>query len=483
MLKKSVAISKRDSYIYPEKKTEYRPSTEYPEYIWKDKLSKKNIVYDQVRETLYLLGYDKQNYGKKNWNPLGEIIKEGDNVLLKPNLVMENNPSGDGVECLYTQASIVAAILDYICIALKGSGKIIVGDAPMQNCDWEKLMDISGYPEMIDFYKKQGIDIKLVDFREISSTIKDAVFHQHINEEAEGIIVHLDKKSVFYDLKLKNYEKMRITNYDPDELKKHHNNDIHEYFVSKYVLDADVIINVPKPKTHRKAGFTAALKNFVGANVRKEYLPHHTFGSVEEGGDEYLKNNIIHSFQSKLLDKKNNASANNKFYKAKLYRYIIALIGRLRTDKNGYIEGSWYGNNTISKTIADLNRIVKYSDKYGIMQDKIQRRVFSVGDMIISGEKEGPVCPSAKNVGIIIAGEDIVCFDEVVCRLMGFDSNKIPTLKEARNIKSYPITEKNSKAYIYSNVKEFNEKYVDDILVDDTYSYEPTSGWKDHIEL
>ena len=100
MLKKSVAISKRDSYIYPEKKTEYRPSTEYPEYIWKDKLSKKNIVYDQVRETLYLLGYDKQNYGKKNWNPLGEIIKEGDNVLLKPNLVMENNPSGDGVECL-----------------------------------------------------------------------------------------------------------------------------------------------------------------------------------------------------------------------------------------------------------------------------------------------------------------------------------------------------------------------------------------------
>lgn len=483
MSKSKIAISKSTEFEYPNKTTLYRPSMAYPEYIWKNDLANKNNVYNQVREALYLLGYDKENYGSENWNPLGKLIKKGDNVLLKPNLVMENNPSGDGIECLYTQPSVVAAIIDYVCIALDGKGKIVVGDAPMQNCNWDKLMEISGYPEMISYYKNKGIDIELIDFREVASTIENAVFHQHFNENAEGIVVHLDKESVFFKQSKESFDRMRITNYDPDELKKHHNQFVHEYFVSKYILDADVIINVPKPKTHRKAGLTAALKNFVGANVRKEYLPHHTFGSVEEGGDEYLKKNSIHSLQSKLLDKKNNASANNKFHKAMMYRYFIALIGRLRTDKKDYAEGSWYGNNTISKTIADLNRIVQYADKNGIMQDEIQRKVFSVGDMIISGEKEGPICPNAKNVGIIIAGEDIVCFDEVVCKIMGFDIEKIPTLTEARKIKKYKITDDNSEPYICSNEQEYNDKLLNEIDKKDTFSYIPTSGWKGHIEL
>ena len=32
---------------------------------------------------------------------------------------MDYNPTGEGVECLYTQPSIVAAIVDYVIIALK----------------------------------------------------------------------------------------------------------------------------------------------------------------------------------------------------------------------------------------------------------------------------------------------------------------------------------------------------------------------------
>ena len=387
MSKSIVAISKRNSYYYPAKETRFRPDKKYPEYKWKQEVSDYNPVYEQVREVLYLLGYDKQNYGTDNWNPLSKIIKKGDTVVLKPNLVMDRNPDG-GVQCLFTQASVVAAVIDYVCLALDGTGTIIVGDAPMQHCDWNALMNESGYPEMIDFYIEKGIDIKLIDFREVYSTCVGGITYQKFNDFAEGIVVHLDKDSAFCNIPNENYEKMRITNYDPDELRKHHNGQKHEYYISKQVLEADVIINMPKPKTHRKAGFTAALKNLIGVNVRKEYLPHHTIGAISEGGDEYLRKNRLHSLQSVLLDKKNNAAANEQYLKAKFYRYMIAAVGRLRTDKDSYVEGSWYGNNTISKTIADLNRIVKYADKKGNMQEKPQRIFFSIADMIVSGDNK-----------------------------------------------------------------------------------------------
>lgn len=73
MSKSKIAISKSTEFEYPNKTTLYRPSMAYPEYIWKNDLANKNNVYNQVREALYLLGYDKENYGSENWNPLGKL--------------------------------------------------------------------------------------------------------------------------------------------------------------------------------------------------------------------------------------------------------------------------------------------------------------------------------------------------------------------------------------------------------------------------
>src|ERR1022692_1434372 len=48
----------------------------------------------------------------------------------------------------------------------------------------------------------------------------------------------------------------------------------HRYAVGNTVLSADVILNVPKLKTHMKTGMTGALKNFVGIVGSKDFLPH-----------------------------------------------------------------------------------------------------------------------------------------------------------------------------------------------------------------
>ena len=250
----TVSIVKIDSTKYPEKKELFRPSTKYPEYLYDDFSTEENYVYEGIRESFILLGLDKNHYGSENWNPLGEYISPGMNILIKPNLVMHYNKNVDGgIECLYTQPSLVAAVIDYIIIALKGCGRIVVGDAPMQECDFNFLMVESGYRDLIKYYKDKGIDIDLVDFRELTSKVIGGVLHSTINESDRGRIINLGNESEFSACSEEELGKIRITDYDPRELVKHHNSQKHEYYISQYILDANVIINMPKPKTHRKA--------------------------------------------------------------------------------------------------------------------------------------------------------------------------------------------------------------------------------------
>ena len=56
-----------------------------------DACSEHNQVYEAVREALHIYQMDNDNYGTDSWNPLGELIKLGDNVIIKPNLVMDYN--------------------------------------------------------------------------------------------------------------------------------------------------------------------------------------------------------------------------------------------------------------------------------------------------------------------------------------------------------------------------------------------------------
>ena len=55
------------------------------------------------------------------------------------------------------------------------------------------------------------------------------------------------------------YEKFRVTSYNPNLMKEHHNPEKNEYLIPNTILEVDVIINLPKPKTHKKAGITGAI--------------------------------------------------------------------------------------------------------------------------------------------------------------------------------------------------------------------------------
>ena len=473
-----ISIYKTEKTFYPSKKDLFRPSQKYPEYFFEEISSDENDVYNSVREAIHLYGYDAEHYGLEDWNPFGKFINETSNVLIKPNLVMDNNRSGEGTDCLFTNPSVIAPVVDYVIKAQNGKGTIVIGDAPMQECKFDVLIRESGLEDLVNFYKSKGIDITLVDFRELKSDIVMGSHKQTIDNRNSGTIINLAEDSEFYDDSAESLENLRITNYDPRRLASHHNSEKHEYYVSNHLLAADVVINMPKPKTHRKAGVTIAMKNMVGINARKEYLPHHTIGSVENGGDEYKHKSFLRVMSDKLYDYKNMKEGDGQYLLARpafFLAYGFKILANVIHREPG--EGSWSGNHTISRTINDLNKILVYADKNGKLCETPQRKVVIIADMIISGEKEGPVMPSPKNLGVIALGENQLAFDYVIASLMGADIQKIPTIQTALNVEKYGFG-KNINPCISSNIKEYCG-LLDDLDDDTNWRFVPSNGWKD----
>jgi len=66
--------------------------------------------------------------------------------------------------------------------------------------------------------------------------------------------------------------------YVTSVVNRHHSGGRHACLSSGSAIRADVCVNLPKLKTHKKAGITCSLKNLVGINGDKNWLPHHTEG-------------------------------------------------------------------------------------------------------------------------------------------------------------------------------------------------------------
>lgn len=441
----------KDSYDYEM----FMPSDLYPEGLCVN-LHSDQEIYNDIRELLAEMGLDKKNFGKKNWNPFGDFIKKGDNVVIKPNLVFHQNKNFDfgSMDSLITNFSVIRPIIDYTIIALGGTGKITLGDAPVQECEFEKVIEQNGLKEALNIYNKEGYLINLVDFRKNS------------NDKLECIEVKLNDLSSFKDID-RYYKKFSISNYNLKIMREHHNEEVHEYCFPKEILEANVIINIPKPKTHKIAGITACMKNFFGANAKKEYLPHHRDGNIHNNGDEYPEKSFIKLLCSKI---KNYTYLKNKFIN--LIKSILFAIRKI-LKKNKYQKGMWYGNDTIWRTILDVNKAILYSDDTGKIATKKQRIVFNIADMVVCGEKEGPLKPNDKKVGLLVAGFNQLDADYVICKLMGFDPNKIKYIPNGYKLKKLKIS--NLSELIISdgnvNIKNLSKYKTNFIASDGWYEY------------
>lgn len=142
---------------------------------------------------------------------IGAFVRPGMTVLVKPNMLMRAPEE----RAVTTHPTVVRAIVEEAVVA---GGKVIVGDGPAG---------------------KEGIGIKLMRH----AGVADAV------TAAGGTCIELDSP-LWKTLGGR------------------------DYFLSRVMFDADMVIDVAKMKTHMLTGYTGAVKNLYGAvpGVRKREL-------------------------------------------------------------------------------------------------------------------------------------------------------------------------------------------------------------------
>ncbi len=468
----------------------YSPSVAYSEYPFgPDALSNDvNHAYEGVRDALRLLDLDAEYYGQKDWNPLGEIIRPGNTVVLKPNFIRDFRETQPGHEdCLITHSSVIRAALDYVYIALKCEGRIIIADAPQNDADFDEIRRMAGLDEIQEFYSRHaGFKVEIYDLRPEKARKVDGVIvgHERLPGDPAGYVqVDLGQHSAFNEIRHLCHL-LYGSEYDTSELRAHHHDDVHEYLISKTIMEADCVINLPKLKTHKKTGITVCMKNLVGINGNKNWLPHHREGTPCQGGDQFADDGIIHRIERKTMV---------------CFRHLFPLLGPLRgimarplqalgkkifgdTNTDTIRSGNWYGNDTTWRMVIDLNRILMHADKNGSVQDSPARRMFCIVDGIVGGESNGPLDPTPKPAGIVLAGTNSVAVDLVCARLMGFDYKRLPVLFKAMAKHYLPISTSDYEEVICRS----SDPQLDHLLVDlgrASLDFQPHFGWKGHVEL
>jgi len=175
---------------------------------------------------------------------------------------------------------------------------------------------------------------------------------------------------------------------------------------------------------------TGALKNFVGINGLKDYLPHHRKGGSGTKGDCYEGRSLVKRFTEEMLDATNRTERKvlrRFFATAVTGGYIVNRL--LKGDAN--LEGSWHGNDTIWRTCLDLLRILHYGQPDARLAAHKQRKVISITDAIIAGEGEGPLSPIPVPFGAMTLGFNVCAAEWVNALLMGFDPQRIALTRES----------------------------------------------------
>ena len=121
---------------------------------------------------------------------------------------------------------------------------------------------------------------------------------------------------------------------------------------------------------------------------------------------------------------------------------------------------------------------IHYCDADGKLQSTLQRRFFSVIDGIIGGEDNGPLAPTAKPAGCLIAGEDLYAVDMVTTRMMGLETTVL------KQFSGGTVEHDLAAVRIVSDGREIDgEEFFDPFDRDPMLNFRPHPGWVGHLEI
>lgn len=432
-------------------------------------------------------GYNEEDIYKVLPDELFKLIQPGYTVVLKPNWVLEcHQDKPDEWEQVITHPAVTTAVLRKVIDNLNGNGKVIITDGPELNADFNSILALHPVNYWRNITSKNNIDLEIIDLREElyiqdgNVTIKKIKLPS--DPRGKVIVNLLNETSEFFNHK-KSPKGYFAGGSDIQEANEAHNGSINLYSVSKSVIACDVFINIPKLKTHKKGGITCSLKNLVGINTYRNYLPHNSIGTPMEGGDQFPNSSSSSRIESAIMPTIHQYILSSPIL-SRLFSPFINIGKKIFGNNKVTIRGgSWYGNDTIWRMILDLNKILFYSNTDGHMEDNSSKmkKYITIVDAITAGEGYGPKSPDAKKINALIIGNNPVSVDAVCARIMGFDPFKIPSIYYSFNINHFPIIncaykdiliEYEQKIY---NIVNFPSQCI--------INCKPHPGWTGHIEM
>lgn len=362
------------------------------------------------------------------------LIQPGDHVVLKPNWIKEHDerfPGPGRWQHVVTHPAVIEAVADWVGEQLQGRGRLTLCDAPQTDSSFAKLRAYCDLDSLVARCRQRfpGVEVALLDLRpEEWRTIDNVtVGVTPLPGDPRGhTLVRLDTASEFYGYP--GCGRLHGASYDLAETNAHHTGRRHEYLLCRTPMEADVFINLPKLKTHKKVGLTCALKNLVGINANKNWLPHHTEGTPDQGGDQFPTASPKARLEQAWMATAKRWLRN----RPGLSRLFVPLkkLGRLIFGDTGTVirNGNWHGNDTCWRMVLDLNKCLFFFDGTGARRRR-PLRYLTVVDGIVAGEGNGPMAPDPKPCGVILAGTHPVAVDLVAATLMGFDWRKLRLLR------------------------------------------------------
>ena len=431
--------------------------------------------------------YDEEQLAVSIPDHVFSRIQSGDKVVLKPNWVFEcHRYRKEDWDYVITHPAVIGAVLRKVLKRLSGRGRISIMDGPMTDASFDKLMSRYPVQHWQQLARDEGVLLEIIDLRDSEWIVKNGVIveRKELPGDPRGkVVVDLQgEQSEFWGQK-KSRRGYYGADYNLDETNEAHDGQRNLYSVSRTVVDADVFINLPKLKTHRKAGITCCLKNLVGINTYKNYLPHHSEGGPGEGGDQFPCDNVNARLEGPLITFLKQHVLQNQLMArilAPLKRVALGLFGDSSTVVRS---GSWYGNDTLWRTIVDLNKVLLYCTPEGKMAEggvSKRKRYIGIVDAVLAGEGDGPLAPDPVRMGYLVCGVNPAAIDAACAALMGFEPRKIRSVAHAFSARAFPIC--NFAPEQVRLCMEGWEGLIDELPRDRVVPFLAQSAWQGQIE-
>jgi uncharacterized protein (DUF362 family) len=375
-----------------------------------------------------------------------------------------------------------------VYLALAGRGRVVVADAPQTDTSFAEVRRIVGLDSIARFYSAQGLDFEIIDLRAEEWTNRDEIIsdRRRLTGDPRGYC-RFDLAGASEFASHSGAGRYYGADYDDREVNRHHTGGRHEYLVSRSAVEADVMFSLPKLKTHKKVGITVSLKNLVGINGDKNWLPHHTESGFRRRGDERPYTGLKSRIERAATRQLRHLSLALPSVGVEIHRRARRVGKSVFGDTEEVVRsGNWWGNDTAWRMCLDLNKILAYGNADGTLRPadaSNRKRHFALVDGIIAGQGRGPSNPDPLQAGVVVFGTSPASVDAACAMLMGFDPDRIPLVRQAFRCERYPIADCCwPEVKLLSNRVEWHGLRLIDLPPEATFHFEPHFGWAGHIE-